>query len=190
MLLNHSGVNWEDVQISFDQWPFQQPKMPNRQVPCLELPDGTKLSESFAITRYLGSIHGYYPNDARLAYEVDYLLEGFDTVQSIIYKPYFEKCELEKEQLIDKIFNQVLPKFLGVVEPLCEKGQWLVGNDLTIADFWIGGMYTNFINNINITYAQEKWSTCLDNFPHFKAYGERFTKTMKSHLELRNQYPI
>jgi len=58
---------------------------------------------------------------------------------------------------------------------------------LTIADFWIGGIYTNFINNKEITYAQDKWPTCLDNFPHFKAYGERFSQAMKVRLEYRKK---
>ena len=72
-----------------------------------------------------------------------------------------------------------------MVEPLCAKGEWLTGPDLTIADFWIGALYTNYINNPNITFAQEKWPTCLDNFPQFKAYGERFSEAMKTRLEKR-----
>lgn len=47
-------------------------------MPFLTLRDGSKLGESYAIGRYLGSVHGYYPADPRLAYEVDYLLEGFE----------------------------------------------------------------------------------------------------------------
>jgi hypothetical protein len=56
---------------------------------------------------------------------------------------------------------------------------------LTIADFWIGGIYTNFINYKEITYAKDKWPTCLDKYPHFKAYGERFSQAMKVRLDYR-----
>jgi len=185
MLLNHAGAEWRNYVISFPQWPALKPDMPNKQMPCLELKNGTRMGESYAIGRYLGSVHGYYPEDARLAYEVDYLLEGQDALLSVIYKPMFAKTNEEKEEMIKKIFDEALPKFLNVVEPLCAKGQWIVGEKLTIADFWIGGIYTNFINEKELPFAKDKWATCLDNFPHFKAYGEKFSEEMKVWLEYR-----
>ena len=147
------------------------------------------MGESYAIGRYIGSLHGYYPTDPRLALEVDYLLEGYESLLSVIYKPFFAKPE-DQSELLTKIFDQALPKFLGVVEPLCAKGNWVVGSDLTVADFWIGGLYTNFINNPNISFAKDKWPTVLNDFPEFKAYGERFTEEMKGRLTSRSQYPI
>ena len=189
MLLSHAGVDYEDVVIGFDKWPEYKPTMPNKQVPCLELKDGTRMGESYAIGRYLGSIHGYYPTDARQALEVDYLLEGYEALLSVIYKPFFAKPE-EKDALIADIFAKSLPKLLDVVEPICAKGEFLVGSKLTIADFWIGGLYTNFINNKNIPYAQDKWGTCLDNYPNFKAYGERFSEAVKGRLDSRPQCPV
>jgi len=68
------------------------------------LKDGTKMGESYAIGRYIGSLHGYYPTDPRLALEVDYLLEGYESLFSVIVKPYFAKPE-EKAELLTKIFD-------------------------------------------------------------------------------------
>lgn len=135
--------------------------------------------------RYLGAIHGYYPADARQAYEIDYLIEGHEALLSVIYKPQFAKNNEEREEQIKKIFDEALPKFLSVVEPICAKGEWICGKDLTIADFWIGGIYTNYINDKSITYAQDKWPTCLDKYPNFKAYGEKFSEAMNVRLEYR-----
>jgi len=84
----------------------------------------------------------------------------------------------------------ILPKFLDVVEPLCAKGEWLVGKDITIADFFIGGLYTNYVKNPNIGFAKDKWATCLDKYPQFKAYGDRFADANKARLDTRKQYPI
>ena len=189
MLLDHAGVNYEDVCFGFEKWPELKPTMPNGQVPCLELKDGTKMGESYAIIRYLGSIHGYYPTDARQALEVDYLLEGYEALLSVIYKPHFAKPD-EKDALIANIFDNAMPKLLSVVEPLCAKGEFLVGSKLTIADFFIGGLYTNYINNKNVTFAHDKWPTCLDSFPNFKAYGERFSAAVKGRLDARPPCPI
>lgn len=185
MMLTHAKAEWRDIVVSFEKWPTMKASMPNGVMPCLELKDGTKLGESYAISRYLGSVHGYYPSDPRLAYEVDYLLEGHEPLITTIYKPMFAKTPEEKTEQINKIFDQALPKLLSVVEPLCAKGGWLVGDSLTIVDFWIGGIYTNFINERSINYAQDKWPTCLDSFPNFKAYGERFSEEMKVRLEYR-----
>jgi len=189
MLLNHAGAEWRNYMISFDQWPALKPEMPGNQMPVLELKDGTRMGESQAIMRYLGSVHGYYPDDPRVAYEIDYLIEGQDALLTVIYKPMFAKTNEEKEEQIKKIFDEALPKLLNVVEPLCEKananGDWLCTPNLSIADFWIGNIYTNFINEKTLTYAMDKWPTCLDNFPHFRAYGERFSDEMKVWLEYR-----
>ena len=78
MMLTHAKAEWRDMRIVFDQWPKLKPTAPNGKMPFLTLRDGSKLGESYAIGRYLGSVHGYYPADPRLAYEVDYLLEGFE----------------------------------------------------------------------------------------------------------------
>ena len=147
------------------------------------------MGESYAIGRYLGSVLGYYPKDERLAYEVDYLLEGYEPCLKGCAEPFFSKGSQHEEQL-QKLFDQTLPKFLGVVEPLCAKGGWLVGDDLTVADFWIGCLYTNYINNKNITFGKDKWATCLNDFPNFKAYGEKFTEAMKKRIEKRGDCAI
>ena len=59
---------------------------------------------------------------------------------------------------------------------------------MTIADFWIGGIYTNFINEgmkFPKTYGEDKWPSCLDKYPHYKAYGVRFSQAMKVRLDYR-----
>ena len=47
---------------------------------------------------------------------------------------------------------KMIEKLLGFLEPFAAKGQFLVGSKLCCADFWIGGMYVNFMDNQNITY--------------------------------------
>lgn len=89
MMLLHANANWEETEYTFEQWPLSKHLMPNGKMPCLELKDGTKMGESYAISRYLGSIHGLYPSDPKVAYEVDYLLEGFEGCLSTIPAIHF-----------------------------------------------------------------------------------------------------
>ena len=50
------------------EWPELKPKMPGGSLPVLKMPDGTLLHQSNAIMRYLGSKHGYYPEDAMIGF--------------------------------------------------------------------------------------------------------------------------
>ena len=131
------------------------------------------MGQSNSILRYLGMKLGYYPEDPLQAYESDMLCDSFADVQGVVYKPQFAQDEGEKNKLIDDILTNVVPKFLTVIEPICAKGQFLVGDKLTCADFWIGGFYTNYAAN-PLCYTPERWAALLDQFPAFKAYGERF----------------
>lgn len=58
---------------------------------------------------------------------------------------------------------------------------------MTIADFWVGNIYTNFINNPEVTFAKDKWPTVLEKYPHFKAYCEKFSEENKVRLEYRKK---
>ena len=77
------------------------------------------------------------------------------------------------------IFNNVLPGLLKAIDARCAEGGFIAGENLTCADFCIGGLYTNYLANKDVSFAPEKWAAVLDQFPNFKAYGERFTAACK-----------
>ena len=54
-----------------------------------------------------------------------------------------------------KIFGKIIPNFLKTIDGRCADGQWMIGESMTTADFWIGGVYTNYCNNPNISFAKE-----------------------------------
>ena len=84
-----------------------------------------------------------------------------------------------------EIFDNILPKFLTRIDSVCAKGQFLCGGELKCADFWIGGLYTNFFNNPDIGFAKDRWTALLAKFPNFKAYGERFSSANEKWLSSR-----
>ena len=137
----------------------------------------------------LGGKYGYYPPDPKLAYEADSLCDAYCDVIGKIYKPYFAK-EAERDAMYPDIFETIIPNFLKSIDHLCAKGEFLVGDSLTTADFWIGGLYTNFCANENVGFAKERWQAILEEFPNFKAYGERFAQANSTYLGSRPSYPI
>ena len=191
MLLAHANVKFIDKRFSFSEWPALKPGMPNQQVPCLEFKDGKRVGQSNAILRMLGKKHGYYPTDPMQVFKCEELIDLYLDVVGVIYKPYFEKDESEKQTMCDNVFDNVLPKFLNHVEPLLSKGgAYLLGDNLTTADFWIGGLYTNFIANPDIGFAEERWQAVTDSYPNFKAYGERFAKANHDWISTRPSNPL
>ena len=64
---------------------------------------------------------------------------------------------------------------MKLIEPKLNNGKkFLFGDRLTIADFWIAGVYVNWASNPNIAYGKEQWAEFLKTNPSFVRYGERF----------------
>ena len=57
----------------------------------MDCEDGTRMTQSTAIIRFLGKQHGYYPEDAKVAFEVDRVIDDFNDILGLIYKPHFNK---------------------------------------------------------------------------------------------------
>ena len=65
------------------------------------------------------------------------------------------------------------------VAPHLKDTGFLLGDMLTIADFWIGGLYTNFMNHATIGYCDYEWSVSKLKYPAFVKYGERYLEANK-----------
>lgn len=189
-MLNHAKVNYDDRHVTFDEWPDLKSTVPSGQLPCLVLPDGTHMSQSLALSRFLGKKYGYYPEDAMEAYECDMLCDAYNDLLSKVYKPYFVKDEAKREQMYPDIFEKALPKFLNNIEPIVERNKWLVGDKMTVADFWIGGLYTNMLANDKVGFARDKFAEVLAKYPAFTAYGERFVAATQDYQDKRQSYPV
>ena len=179
MALEQAGVNWEDVQIGFGDWKALKPTMPGEQVPCLELEDGTKMGESMDILRYIGKKHGLFPTDPMEANCANEAMDSYNDVIGKIYKPHMTKDPVEKRAQIKEIFEVIMPNFLTAYDAQFAKGQFISGSTINIADFCVGGLYTNFVANEAITFGKKQFAALLVQFPNFKAYGERFAAGCK-----------
>ena len=189
MLLAKANVEYKDTRYGFDVWPEIKPTFPNQQIPCLELADGTKIGQSVTILRYFGKVNGFYPEDPLQASHVDFLLETYQDVLGKFYGPFFA-AEDKKEAMITEIFEKTLPAFLENISKYIKADGFLVGDKLTIADFWVGGLYTNFMNHAAIGFAADKWAACKEKYPLFAAYGERFALENEAYLSSRPVVPI
>lgn len=86
----------------------------------------------------------------------------------------------------------MLPRLLKVVEGelALSNNTWTCGEKITIADFFIGGIYTNWITNPNVPWGKDKYAKLMEDHATFKAFGERFAAEVKGRLDTRPSYPM
>lgn len=189
MLLTHAGVDFEDKIISFEDWPKWKPEMPGGVLPVLEFTTVERRGQTLSILRYLGIKFGYYPTDHDDAWCCDSLMDGLNDILPKIYGPFLAKPE-DREAMYPALFDDALPKLLDICEQRLEGKTYLCGDKLSIADFFIGGIYTNYITNDSVGFAKEKWQVAADKYPNYKAYGARFAEANKKRLDNRPAYPV
>ena len=189
MLLAHAKVQYKDCRVQGKDWPALKPTMPGGGMPTIVFKDGKKMGQSQNIVRYLGKCYGYYPKDSLEAAKVDYMVANYMEAFGAFNVPHAGPAD-KKAANIDEIFDKVLPAFMKKLVPNLKETGFLCGTTLTIADFWIGGLYVNLMNNPAVGFAPERWAEAKVHYPAFAAYGERFAKELTDYLSKRPPRPI
>ena len=148
-----------------------------------------KLGGSLTILRYLGKLYGYYPEDPVAAAKVDMLIDSYSDIFNGIAGAMFASGD-DKSAKIKEVFEKTLPGFMKIVDPFLKETGFLVGNKLTIADFYIGGLYVSRANDPNIGFASEEWANFKTAYPKFTLYGERVAAANKAYLDGRPGRPF
>jgi len=91
ILLNHAGVEFENICLTmeaFAEFKKDTTKCPFGQLPVLEI-DGKFLAQGGSILRYLGGLHGYYPEDPELRFKADQTCDLVDDFTMHIASNHF-----------------------------------------------------------------------------------------------------
>ncbi|VDO85500.1 unnamed protein product [Heligmosomoides polygyrus] len=162
-----AGKEYEDVRLTFEEWPKYKPEMPFGQVPVLEI-DGQKLAQSLAIVRYLAREFGYAGKTPFEEALVDSIGDQYkDFVNEA--RPYFRVAlgfqEGDEAALAKDVFLPAREKFLTFMTKFLNqsKSGYLVGDSLTWADLVLAEM----------AEVAKKVPTLYDGFPEAKAHSEK-----------------
>jgi|LauGreDrversion4_2_1035121.scaffolds.fasta_scaffold1141662_2 glutathione S-transferase len=154
----------------------------------LETADGKHLAQSWAILRYIGRSHGYYPEDPETAWKVDSTIDAVEDYLTSYFRLVFESNEEKKKQQHENFFK-FLPNWLDAIEKRIKNNEnphFVVGSKRTIADFALGVVGFNLLlNEANPHYA-ETWPH-IENREVLKAYATAFREDLKEYLEKRPQ---
>ncbi|KAK5965484.1 Glutathione S-transferase [Trichostrongylus colubriformis] len=182
-----AGKDFEDVRITFEEWPKHKAEMPFGQLPVLDV-DGKQLCQSHAILRYLARNFGYAGKDAWEQAQVDAI---GDQVKDFFVeiRPYFMSLNgFEKGDVVKDTFQEALGrdlfvpghhKFYALMTRILKnnKSGYLVGDSLTWADLLLAETATH----------AEKFPNIYDGFPEVKAHAEKIRSipALKKWIETR-----
>ena len=129
-----AGIDFEDNRISFAEFGEMRSGTRFNSVPVLEI-DGAQISQSNALSRYVGKIAGLYPADNLQALYCDEVLGALEDLSHYIVRTMGlqgEELQLAREKLV----NGWLSIFLRGLDQLLIRGggEYFADNQLTIAD--------------------------------------------------------
>jgi glutathione S-transferase len=129
-----AGIDFEDNRISFAEFSEMRSGTRFTCVPVLEI-DGVQVTQSNALSRYIGKMAGLYPADDLQALYCDEVLGALEDLSHYIVRTMGlegEELQLAREKLIDgwlSIYLRGLDQLL-----IRGGGEYFAGNQMTIAD--------------------------------------------------------
>ena len=129
-----AGINFEDNRISFPEFGEMRSNTRFNSVPVLEI-DGAQVTQSNALSRYVGKMAGLYPADDLQALYCDEVLDALEDISHYIVQTFGlqgEELQLAREKLVDGWLSIYLR---GLDELLTRGGgEYFADNQLTVAD--------------------------------------------------------
>lgn len=134
LALRIGGVAFEDCRFAFTEFAEVRKSTPLNQVPTL-LVNGAQVTQSSAITRYVGKLTGLYPDDAFQALLCDEIIDGVEDV-SIKLGATFGLTGDDLKNARTAFVDGPLTKYLQWLQTQLEAhgGEYFAANRLTIAD--------------------------------------------------------
>ena len=134
LALHIGGVAFEDYRFPFSDFPEVRKSTPLNQVPTLQIND-LLVTQSDAITRYVGKLTGLYPADNLQALFCDKVMSALEDV-NIKIGATFGMTGDELKNARTALVAGALPQYLQWLQKQLEShgGEYFADNRLTIAD--------------------------------------------------------
>jgi len=141
LVLEYLEAPYTDKRVSFDEWPTLKATLPFGQVPMYK-DDQVEIPQSMAIVRHIGRKHNLYGATNAEKALVDVLIDGVGDLGTNFFKllssPEFKGGD-------KKPLNDQIEKSLTEFEKFKGSHKFMVGDNVTIADFVLFNMLDNFV---------------------------------------------
>ncbi len=129
-----AGIKFEDDRISFPAFQEMRKTARFNAVPVLRI-DGAEVTQSNAISRYVGKMAGLYPEDDLQALYCDEVMDAAEDISHHIVRTFGLEGD-ELKQARDALAEGWLTVFLKGLDELLARGggEYYADNRLTVAD--------------------------------------------------------
>ena len=155
-MLAYKKIPFENIIYTMEEWPSKKDNYEFKQLPQLEV-NGKKLTQTIAICLYLARQLNLYPKDVYLQYHVDSLLACRDDITKL-YRKVWGKEANEEEY---KQYKEMIILYLKRIEERYKElgsGKYYLGNDLSVADFFLGCMFKEFCDFVKEEDIMKKYA--------------------------------
>lgn len=136
----------------------------------------------------MGIKYGYYPEDALRAQECDMIVDSYGDILKLLFEASQGKGldPSTKVECQEKFWPE-LDKFLAFIEPFCGRAQFLTGQSICVADFWVGSLILSTFKNPEVNFGKDSgsWNKRLKMFPAFRGYVDRICIANQVRLKTR-----
>ncbi|KAK9738178.1 Glutathione S-transferase, N-terminal domain [Popillia japonica] len=140
-LLRYAGIDFEDIRITFEEWPKLKPTTPFGQMPLYE-EKGKTINQSLAIARYIAKKANLVGRNEWEDLEIDAIVDTINDIRQKVTENYFESNAEYKEYIKrGPLFKETLPYYFDRLEKIAKEnlGYMAIGR-LTWADFYFAAV--------------------------------------------------
>jgi len=173
LALHIGGIAFEDYRFPFSEFAEVRKATPLSQVPTLQV-NGVQVTQSGAITRYVGKLSGLYPEDAFQALLCDEVMDGVEDA-SIKLGATFGLTGDDLRKARNDLVTGVFPKYLCWLQNQLEShgGEYFAANRLTVADLKV----FVFIRGLNAGYLDHVPTSLVETVaPKLNAHRQRIAE--------------
>ncbi len=173
LALRIGGIAFDDHRFGFAEFAEVRKTTPLNQVPTLQV-DDVQVTQSGAITRYIGKLTGLYPDDAFQALLCDEIMNGVEDVNVKVGTTFGlagDALKKARSELVDGVFQ----KYQRWLERQLDShgGEFFAGNRLTIADLKVFVL----IRSLNSGHLDHVPTDLVDNVaPKLNAHMRRIAQ--------------
>lgn len=129
-----SGVDFDDVRISRDEFVRMKPNLPFGSLPVFEVPGSGVFAQSNAILRLIGRMHDLHPDDPREAARHDAVLEACEDLRQRISATSRIADAAAKKAARQDLAQTLIPHWARGIEALIGDGPFVGGARPAVAD--------------------------------------------------------
>lgn len=180
MILHYGNIQFNDVTITFPQWPEHKARLeicPLGQLPTLQLTNGEILAQSGTIVRYAAKLAGLYPLDpveAARADMVHEMAQDMNAINAILN--FWPRLGDAYEQNKESYFRN-FHRYAAYAESLLGEKYYFGGSQPHYGDFSlfhiIDASVTVSPTCLHPFGKLQRWVSAMQNIPRVKQYLEQ-----------------